>query len=360
MDTSENKCEEFLTTDNTITFETLNSKKHWSKSWIDSNVEAAKIVNRMVEKNEQGLIVITNNTSEWKNKIHSNANKNSTYTLINDNNLEDKKKQCLQEKLFDNALIYAQQNLQICIDNFGSNHPFVADLYTFLGIICGEWDKIFLHHFGINHPWIANICDHFGNGYDKNKQYDEAIEYYIKALVIRIKIFGVNHPFVACSYDDLGIPYFHKGQHDKAIECHEKALKIKKTWNINKNVADSYWNIGYIYQKIGKDKTACTYFEESWKIYNSVLGEWNEETLTAKKEKVPSLIYSNMIPFECMEKDKIVILIFILLFFKEQKSSKKKSIYEMKNSNQYHNNIFFHYFSTKTILVINTHEKKNV
>ncbi|ETN98980.1 hypothetical protein RFI_38507 [Reticulomyxa filosa] len=207
-----------------------------------------------------------NNTSEWKNKIHPNANKNLFYTLINDNNiakkqiedywiylikrkliildsgiiidgniyvvnckiklqenvqitnqtfvtqkaiinqqelkqlivsiqwnmkihyhipvllqdLEDKKKQCLQENLFDNALIYAQQHLQICIDNFGSNHSFVADSYTFLGIICEEWDKkiecynkalkISLHNFGINHPWIANICNRFGNGYDKNKQ----------------------------------------------------------------------------------------------------------------------------------------------------------------------------------------------
>jgi tetratricopeptide (TPR) repeat protein len=65
-----------------------------------------------------------------------------------------------------------------------------------------------------------------GESYYKKGQYDKAIEYYEKALVIRKKELGENHPDTATSYNNLGAAYHDKGQYDKAIEYLEKALAI--------------------------------------------------------------------------------------------------------------------------------------
>ena len=60
-------------------------------------------------------------------------------------------------------------------------------------------------------------------------QYNEAKDYYEKALIIRKKIFGEEHADVAASYNNLGIAYQDLGQYNKANDYHEKALLIRKT-----------------------------------------------------------------------------------------------------------------------------------
>jgi len=49
-------------------------------------------------------------------------------------------------------------------------------------------------------------------------QYNEAKEYYEKALIIRKKIFGEEHAGVATSYNNLGIVYQDLGQYNEAKE----------------------------------------------------------------------------------------------------------------------------------------------
>ena len=56
--------------------------------------------------------------------------------------------------------------------------------------------------------------------------YDKAIEYYKKALKIRLKVLGEEHPSTAATYNNLGMAYHSKGDYDKAIEFFEKALNI--------------------------------------------------------------------------------------------------------------------------------------
>ena len=59
-------------------------------------------------------------------------------------------------------------------------------------------------------------------------QYNEAKEYYEKALIIRKKIFGEEHADVAASYNNLGSFYQDLGQYNKAKEYYKKALIIRK------------------------------------------------------------------------------------------------------------------------------------
>ncbi|ETN99438.1 hypothetical protein RFI_38035 [Reticulomyxa filosa] len=70
--------------------------------------------------------------------------------------------------------------LQICINTFGLNHPYIVIAYRMLGLT-----------------------------YDDKGQYDIAIEFYEKALKIMVDIFGIN--YVRTSYNN-------KRQYEKAIK----------------------------------------------------------------------------------------------------------------------------------------------
>ncbi|ETO15036.1 hypothetical protein RFI_22327 [Reticulomyxa filosa] len=314
--------------------EALDFKKHWSMYWRQSNVEAAKTVEQMMHDNQQGLIIVACNTLKWKNRnggfssiinVIKNSNKDNTkefgeycvYVIkrksiileqvnidgniyvvdckfgckvymnittqlfvtkdavideqikqhinpipwntkihhdipLQFHNLETKKEICIKQNLIDESIIHLQEYLQIAMNMFGFNHHYIAIAYNLLG-----------------------------NVYSNNKeQPDKAIELFEKALHIILHIFGINNDFVASIYTNLGIAYEKKSIYDKAIECYEKALTIFS--NTNKITADSFWNLALIFAKLGDNKTACRYFEEAWKIYSTIFGEWNRESLRAK------------------------------------------------------------------------------
>jgi len=58
--------------------------------------------------------------------------------------------------------------------------------------------------------------------------YDQAIEYYEKALASDLKTFGPQHPDVATRWNNLGWAWHAKGDYDQAIAYYEKALKVYK------------------------------------------------------------------------------------------------------------------------------------
>ncbi|ETN98632.1 hypothetical protein RFI_38860, partial [Reticulomyxa filosa] len=120
---------------------------------IDGNIYAidcelqCKGSNTIINQQElkQSIIPI-----QWDMEIHHNI----PVTL---QNLIDKQQQYLQENIFEDALFHSQQHLQLCINTFGLNHPFVADSYNYLGSV-----------------------------YREKKEYVESIEYYNKALTISL------------------------------------------------------------------------------------------------------------------------------------------------------------------------------
>ncbi|ETO35898.1 hypothetical protein RFI_01162 [Reticulomyxa filosa] len=358
-----------------VSLETLDFKKHWSVHWIKANVEAAKIVKDMINKNEQGLIIITNNLHFNKNEV----NDNSFNILINDNNIEkkqieeywmyvikrkliilndniiidgniyaidcdiklqgniqittqffitkntiinqqelkqsiipiqwdmeihhnipvtlqnliDKQQQYLQENIFEDALFHSQQHLQLCINTFGLNHPFVADSYNYLGSVYREkkeyvesieyYNKaltISLNVFGMNHPWTANIYTNIGRSYNRNNQYDKSIEYQKKGLKIRLDIFGINHYIVALSYNILGVSYSNAGQYDEAIECYQKELEI----NLNTlgyyhiDVAMTYEDLAINYKEKRFYSNAIECYENALKIRKKLCKNMDRDT----------------------------------------------------------------------------------
>ena len=74
---------------------------------------------------------------------------------------------------------------------------------------------------------MARSYNGLGSVYYSQSNYLKAIEYYEKALAIKLKALGAEHPDVAVSYNNLGSVYDSQGNNPKAIEYHEKALAIR-------------------------------------------------------------------------------------------------------------------------------------
>ncbi|ETO24809.1 hypothetical protein RFI_12347 [Reticulomyxa filosa] len=216
-------------------------------------------------------------------------------------NLQNQANYCSENTLFDGAILHLQTALQISMDTFGLNHPHVADFCNNIGnayskkgrhskaIECYKKTlKIYLSIFGSVHSHVADLYYNLGRVYKKKGDYDKSIEFYEKALKIYLQLFGINHIDIAETYNNLGNAYSGRGNHDKSIDCHQKALKIRKEFfgNTNQGVGDSCWNLGLVLEKSAEKKTACEYFEESWRIYSIVLGEWDEVTLQAKEKVI--------------------------------------------------------------------------
>ncbi|ETO28961.1 hypothetical protein RFI_08162 [Reticulomyxa filosa] len=199
---------------------------------------------------------------------------------------------------YDKSIECHEKALKIRLEVFGTSHEDVAIAYYGLGFTYGKkgddakasefFEKalqIRLKIFGTDHNDVAKSYYALGNTYQNTKEYEKSAECHEKALKIRLERFGVNHRDVADSYNNLGCLYHDKRQYDKAIDCHKKALEIRRQifGNSSNHVANSLWNLGYIFETIGDTETARKYFEESWKVFNVILGEWHTETLGTKR-----------------------------------------------------------------------------
>ena len=121
---------------------------------------------------------------------------------------------------------------------------------------------------------LANCYNNIATVYGKQGKYDQALEYYQKALKIRLKKLGANHPDVATCYNNIAIVYKNQGKYDQALEYYQKALKIrlKKLGADHPDVAMSYNNIVNVYNYQGKYDQALEYYQKALAIYLKKLG----------------------------------------------------------------------------------------
>ncbi|MFC1733077.1 CHAT domain-containing protein, partial [candidate division KSB1 bacterium] len=98
---------------------------------------------------------------------------------------------------------------------------------------------------GNDHPDLAYTYSRFGNIYFKLKDYEKAIDYLRKALIIRREFYGSKHPLVAFSYNNLGIVFHDLNKYDRALQLYQKALIANVTdfSDTNRNNNPTFENI---------------------------------------------------------------------------------------------------------------------
>ena len=157
------------------------------------------------------------------------------------------------------------------LNNLGTSHYSLGD-YSKAIEYYEKALEIRINTLGENHPDIAGSYNNLGIAYRSLGDYGKAIEYHEKALEIGINTLGENHPDIAGSYNSLGIAYHKLGDYGKAIEYYEKALEIRiNTLGENHpDIAGSYNNLGTSYHKLGDYGKAIEYYKKALEIIETV------------------------------------------------------------------------------------------
>ncbi|CAF1109295.1 unnamed protein product [Adineta steineri] len=108
---------------------------------------------------------------------------------------------------------------------------------------------------------------------DHQGDYEKAVDYYEKALEIKIKTLPANHPDLAISYSNIGSVYVHMGVYSKALSFYEKALAIYiKTLPANHFLlATSYSNIGGVYREMEECSKSLPFLKKALEIREKTL-----------------------------------------------------------------------------------------
>ncbi len=127
----------------------------------------------------------------------------------------------------------------------------------------------------IDHFDTATYLNSIGVVYIILGDHTKALQYQKKALVIWQKVLGEDHPDTATSLNNIGATYEDLGDHAKSLQYQEKALAIwqKVLGEDHPDTASSLNNIGATYGEFGDHAKALQYLEKALAIRQKVLGE---------------------------------------------------------------------------------------
>ena len=112
---------------------------------------------------------------------------------------------------------------------------------------------------------IAGVYNTLGSVYKYQKDYKEALAYYMKSLEIHKK--NGNARSIATSYNLIGIIYNNLEEYDIALDYYKKSVDIKVNHSSsNASLSTQYNNIAMVYAKISQFDTAHYYIQKSIKL----------------------------------------------------------------------------------------------
>ncbi len=125
----------------------------------------------------------------------------------------------------------------------------------------------------------------------KMAQHKEALQRHLKALVLAQQKYGENHLDVATCYNNIGQVYDSIGEYDQALDYYQKALKIQPLHQEPLFLATGFSNIGLTYTHLGKKELALAYYQKALLIYHKIHGEKHLAVATCYNNI--ALVYSN-------------------------------------------------------------------
>ena len=121
---------------------------------------------------------------------------------------------------------------------------------------------------------LDELNDYLQQAYTSYKKYDftNSIRYYNKALKIQKDKFGDSSKEVADTYTNLGLLYQAKGNLDEALKQYEKALDIfiEIEGANSLSVASTYGNLGNLYKAKSNYDEAMSYYKKALTIYEGM------------------------------------------------------------------------------------------
>jgi tetratricopeptide (TPR) repeat protein len=126
---------------------------------------------------------------------------------------------------------------------------------------------------------------------EKQGKYQEALDYYRKALSVQKRTFGEYNKDTAKTYNHLASTYVYLEEYDEALKCCEKSLAIQKMLEPeNPDTAATYSNIASLYYSQGDYGKSLEYYGKALAIRERVLG--TEHPDTAATYNNIALVYS--------------------------------------------------------------------
>lgn len=120
-----------------------------------------------------------------------------------------------------------------------------------------------------NSKFISYINRRIAMIYDELGNYQEALQYYFKALNITECLFGLKHEDTANLYQSIGLVYQHLSDYSKALDYYKKSLCVNQKifGNGHMNTLMSYVDVGNAYEMLGIEEYAQEYMQKALEIY---------------------------------------------------------------------------------------------
>ncbi|ETO22274.1 hypothetical protein RFI_14926 [Reticulomyxa filosa] len=282
-----------------IQSEALSFKEHCNQSWRKANAEASKIVQQMIDRNEQGLVIVATNTSNWQkkadpNSIKTSSNLSSFIELVNNNNNKTNTKRfaeyymylikseliILEEITIDgnvyaiNCEMQCKGNVIITSQLFVTKDS-VIDRQSKQTIVSIQWNT------KINHDITVQLQDleYKKVEFTEQRRWNDSIVYSQKHLQLSTSTFGFDHPYVAISYNLISNGYYNKRNYQKSIELLTKSLNIgSNALGVNcRFVAMLNYNFGNTYTQQGLCDIAIGYYQKALEIQSNIPGIYYDD-----------------------------------------------------------------------------------
>lgn len=192
---------------------------------------------------------------------------------------------------YEEAINYYERSLQFDIKKYGANHIYIGIDYFFIGLSYLRLEK---YNDSIeNFNKALNIYDskklignkeelskfkfdvlyHIAIDYKFQGKWNNALDYYRKALPLCLEVYGEFHKETAILHECLGYVNLALNNTDDSIQSYLTALKIYKNINASdKVIADCLVSLSYVYILLKNDlPTALANFKTAEDIYNKIL-----------------------------------------------------------------------------------------
>ncbi|NEO31714.1 MAG: tetratricopeptide repeat protein [Symploca sp. SIO3C6] len=185
------------------------------------------------------------------------------------------------------AVILAEELLQLARELWGDEHPDVATslnnlagLYKSMGRYC-EAEPLYVEALGMRkrllgpeHPDVASSLNNLAGLYKSIGRYCEAEPLLVEALGMRKRLLGDEHPDVASSLNNLAALYESIGRYCEAEPLLVEALAMRKRLlgDEHPDVASSLNNLAALYESIGRYCEAEPLYVEALGMSKRLLG----------------------------------------------------------------------------------------